>query len=577
MKRRMINAGLTNAGLTNAGLLLVAALVGCDGVEAPAPTALAVARQSIRGGQPDAAHTSVVGIIIQSGRGGGACSGTLILPNLVLTAHHCVAQTGSEGVICGNSEFGAKYSATSFYVTTRPFFLQDTRAYHAVVEVITPEERGDLCGQDLALLRLADNVPETETMPYAPRIDEQVFRAERYDAVGFGEIGDGSGAGVRRIITDREVLCSGNECVRFGGSQVRSSEWIGNDGVCQGDSGGPALDDQNRVLGALSRGGEGCSFPIYSGVYPWRDWLRERGGIASEQGGFAPPAWVARGVSDQRVDTDEDGEPDGRDNCPAVANADQADGDRDGTGDACDDHDDRDRGGRCAVCDGCAEDGDCAAGAVCVDFGAGGVCTHDCVVGGCREGAAGGTQCANMRVAAGGMRNVCINGDAWDAGVCHEDFVCGGPRADVPADACRVCDACRADADCGSDGTCMDFGAGARCTQPCGDSATCPGDSVCGDVDGVQVCVAPGGGAACPTAYACGEAPDEGDDGAGGEQPGGDGDGAANPDDPFGGGEGVLRDTKKSDGCSATPGEGGTPAWAFVMLIAALGRRRRRL
>src|SRR5205823_445770 len=38
----------------------------------------------------------------------------------------------------------------------------------------------------------------------------------------------------------------------------------------------------------------------------------------------------------QSVDSDNDGTPNATDNCPAVANADQADGDRDGIGDSCD-------------------------------------------------------------------------------------------------------------------------------------------------------------------------------------------------------------------------------------------------
>lgn len=41
-------------------------------------------------------------------------------------------------------------------------------------------------------------------------------------------------------------------------------------------------------------------------------------------------------INDQPADADGDGIPDGQDNCPTVANADQKDSDGDGVGDACD-------------------------------------------------------------------------------------------------------------------------------------------------------------------------------------------------------------------------------------------------
>lgn len=64
------------------------------------------------------------------------------------------------------------------------------------------------------------------------------------------------------------------------------------------------------------------------------------------------------------VDTDQDGIADSADNCPTVANADQADGDADGTGDVCDncpddanaDQADADGDGLGDVCDNCAAD-----------------------------------------------------------------------------------------------------------------------------------------------------------------------------------------------------------------------------
>ncbi|MEZ4463488.1 MAG: trypsin-like serine protease [bacterium] len=42
----------------------------------------------------------------------GICSGSLIAPNLVMTAQHCVAEIRSPQVICGQSAFGNLYPAS---------------------------------------------------------------------------------------------------------------------------------------------------------------------------------------------------------------------------------------------------------------------------------------------------------------------------------------------------------------------------------------------------------------------------------------------------------------------------------
>ena len=82
-----------------------------------------VRRQEIRGGTVDSTHTSVVGILIDFGGGDQSiCSGTLIAPNLVLTAQHCVAGLTSQFVVCGDTPFGAQYPASTFHVTTQTAF-----------------------------------------------------------------------------------------------------------------------------------------------------------------------------------------------------------------------------------------------------------------------------------------------------------------------------------------------------------------------------------------------------------------------------------------------------------------------
>src|SRR5262249_3393157 len=158
----------------------------------------------------------------------------LILPNLVLTARHCVSvvqDSNSGQVACSKTTFGALWPPSEFRVTT------DATAYLAtkyVVEVLgVPGDSTRLCGQAVALLVLAEQGDAAEAVPLVPRVDTTIAAGDVYDAVGFGAIdSSGADAGTRRRLDGLGVLCLGSNCVLY---PVDATEWVGEKGVCPGD------------------------------------------------------------------------------------------------------------------------------------------------------------------------------------------------------------------------------------------------------------------------------------------------------------------------------------------------------
>jgi hypothetical protein len=168
--------------------------------------------QAIQGGSADGTtHPFAVGVCDgPKGNCQGYCSGALILPNVVVTARHCVDHTTKIINCAQQPTFGARH--TEMWVTTSPDMMQGSTGWHPVKAVSVPTD-DHVCGHDIAVLILNDLVPANEATPATPGVQYPMTDYDRYPsrrttAIGYGNTGpNGFSAGTRRIRTSIPLLC----------------------------------------------------------------------------------------------------------------------------------------------------------------------------------------------------------------------------------------------------------------------------------------------------------------------------------------------------------------------------------
>jgi len=208
------------------------------------------------------------------------CTATLIAPNLVLTAMHCVA-TVSDNANCTTAGelvqgsldglFGDPFvpSNITFHVGAG-----DNEPVAALGEKIFTTGAVAVCKDDLAAVALdreLTNVPVA-----ALRLGTGNQRGESIRIVGFGGAEDGT-TGVRKTRDDLKIQLLGASVYADSSDPIPANTFatIGAS-VCNGDSGGPIFTTKNAVTGVVSHGASCASTTarrIFTQVAPYEDML----------------------------------------------------------------------------------------------------------------------------------------------------------------------------------------------------------------------------------------------------------------------------------------------------------------
>ncbi|MBX3234198.1 MAG: trypsin-like serine protease [Labilithrix sp.] len=279
--------------------------------------------QAIQGGAVDTTSSYAVAVCREGDDGAcvEVCTGTLLLPNLVVTARHCIAHAPSTFDCADGPTFGQDEPGR-LAIGTRPTVDRGGAGWHNVDDFIVSIENS-ACGNDIALLVLADLVTPEEVVPATPELSraasDPAFRG-RFVALGYGATGPATneGVGARRVLENIPVVCVPGEanldCPP--GANVHPSEMVGGSGVCSGDSGSGAFEQgafdrgEALLLGVFSRGGEDrehCFGSIYTRLDRHRDLVLTAAREASADFTKYPrPAW-AMDVSDAGAAGDDAG------------------------------------------------------------------------------------------------------------------------------------------------------------------------------------------------------------------------------------------------------------------------------
>jgi secreted trypsin-like serine protease len=216
------------------------------------------AAQAITFGQPDGDDHPNVGVMLVDLYGDlyMFCSGSLIAPDVFLTASHCTVAAAAYGA-----------APDDVYVSFDPVIDENATLYHGVYD-INPNYGHDMHDlHDVAVITLDAPVPNITPaqLPPAGLLDQMkkdhTLKDARFVTVGYGGVRDDKTKGPQSILDNDERRYAEQSFLALKPFwiQLSMNPSTGSGGTCYGDSGGPHfLGDSDVVVSLTVTGDTPC-------------------------------------------------------------------------------------------------------------------------------------------------------------------------------------------------------------------------------------------------------------------------------------------------------------------------------